>query len=715
MIRLGRHPSWRELNQLADGELDAASRECTTEHVATCSKCWRQVSVLHELGKAGREMRHPAPPRDLLEDVLRARADGARVILPVASPSPTRARRMLPAAAAIAFMVGLAGLATLTLTSEAGAGASELTVDPATPLPGERVMMTYRPGTELTGEEALRLRLNLRRFDAEPPRGTLGEPQEVLLQPDGEGRFVASFQLPVDFAFASMAVENLAGDRLDDRGGRLWELLAHATDSEPLPEALRQEFLVLQSRSWPDAREALHQLTLLYPEYPEGWSLLLTYEETARLPEEAAALHAVHREIYRRFQEQLVPDEMPIVEVAAMARYAGALGERAAHDRWLARLEALDPAHRMVVAYRVAGFGTDDAGAAGYLEGLWSEGWRVPSVAREGYWSARASGDASAERLWALRGLPLEGDHGVAQLMALSLVAHPDTRERGLAAVRDLLAHVEQEAWAERPLNATPEEARRDSRQLQARLRVGLATALLVSGAPGEALKEFDRAEDVGVWLTDLYRGRLEAKLAMGDSAGAMADFHRLAVDPIYSRASVDSLRYRMPAMPAAELRRGQGAAEAELRTRILSDQDLHRALPSTELRTSTGQLRSLGSLVAGRPTVLLVWDRRVFGSEEDVSAVIQARNAIADGSGQLLWITPEPDSESLQAFKRSAGLNLPAYQDPGSELAAALGEWGSRGYFVIDRAGVIRARTHSLMEAVRHLEVLQMGSRDTA
>ena len=97
------------------------------------------------------------------------------------------------------------------------------------------------------------------------------------------------------------------------------------------------------------------------------------------------------------------------------------------------------------------------------------------------------------------------------------------------------------------------------------------------------------------------------------------------------------------------------------------------------------------------------------------IEEVIRARNLLAGGVGQLLWITPEPDSESLQAFTREAGLGVPVYHDPGAMLATSLGEWGSSGYYVIDRAGMIRARTNSLMEAVRHLEVLRLGSRDTA
>ncbi len=147
----------------------------------------------------------------------------------------------------------------------------------------------------------------------------------------------------------------------------------------------------------------------------------------------------------------------------------------------------------------------------------------------------------------------------------------------------------------------------------------------------------------------------------------------------------------------------------------VVAGQDPGRGLPVARLRTPTGQLRSLQNLVAGRPTILLFWDRRVFGSADDVADVVLAAQLLGGGSGQLLWITPELHSRSLQAFARAQDLPIPAYQDPGAELATALGEWGKRRFYVIDGAGMIRLRTYSLMEAVRHLEVLQLGSRDTA
>ncbi|MEK6254341.1 MAG: hypothetical protein N2B05_06595 [Gemmatimonadales bacterium] len=88
----------------------------------------------------------------------------------------------------------------------------------------------------------------------------------MILSPRADGLYVGSFQLPPDFAYAVMAVENLSGDRLDDRDGRLWDVRAHADDGAPLAGALRQNFLVLQNRSWPDARDALLDMTFLYPD-----------------------------------------------------------------------------------------------------------------------------------------------------------------------------------------------------------------------------------------------------------------------------------------------------------------------------------------------------------------------------------------------------------------------------------------------------------------
>jgi hypothetical protein len=715
MVWLKKHPSWRELNRLSDDELDTDSRRPAMEHVVACPKCSRRMSFLRSLREAGRDMRHPSPPRELLDDIMRSRSEGLRVILPAIPPAPRSQRRMLPAAAAVVTMAGLAGLASVFLASEAGAGASELTIDPPRPVPGEEVQLSYRPTTELAGEMELRLRLRLRRPDSEPPRETLGMLEEVVLRPDGDGRYVGSFRLPPDFAFAAMAVENPAGNRLDDRDGRLWSLRAHTDDGVPRLEALRQEFRVLEKRSWPEAREALHEMTLLYPDRAEGWSLELAHERPTQLPDEAAASLAKHREIFRELEARAERLQPSTEDVASMARYAAALGDETALGRWLTRLEALDPAHRLILSAAVADFGSEPARADAYLEELWSDdGLRSSTIYREGFRIAIRAGDMGAARRWALRGLPVDDDHGWARDAALALVAHPETRERGVSEIRTLLAHVEEQTDEERTLHSTPDEVRRESRRMQATLRVRLAEQLVAAGEPDAAILELEAADGLGEWLSDLHRARLEATLRQGDTVAALSDFRRLDADPVYSRESVDSLRQRLPPGSPADLQQGRVQAEREMVQRVLAQQDTRRGLPDIRLLTPTGTSRSVRNLVAGRPTVLMVWDRRLFGSPGDAAEVVRARDLLTGGGGQLLWVTPEPDSEALQVFTRENGIGIPAYHDPRSELATTLGEWG-RGYFVIDRAGNIRTRTDSLMEAVRHLEVLRLGSRDTA
>ena len=81
-------------------------------------------------------------------------------------------------------------------------------------------------------------------------------------------------------------------------------------------------------------------------------------------------------------------------------------------------------------------------------------------------------------------------------------------------------------------------------------------------------------------------------------------------------------------------------------------------------------------------------------------------------------WITPEEDRTLFThevSFARAAGLTVPLYHDPSGSLATALGEWVAHRYLVIDGKGTIRARTDSLIEAVRLLEIFELESRATA
>ena len=174
-------------------------------------------------------------------------------------------------------------------------------------------------------------------------------------------------------------------------------------------------------------------------------------------------------------------------------------------------------------------------------------------------------------------------------------------------------------------------------------------------------------------------------------------------------------LRGRLPIRSPADLANGVRIAEEEMVARVLAHPLSYPKLPSVSLLGPTGRESSLRSLILGQPTVLMVWDRRLETSDEFVAEVKRATELVESTGGQLLWITCEPDSYALQSFLRETGLPLAPHFDARSELARNLGHWETHDFYAVDGSGIVRARADSLMEAVRHLEVLRSGSRDTA
>lgn len=716
MIRMWRHPSWRDLNRVADGELEGPDRASVRRHLANCHRCAREVAFLRELTEAGREVRHPEPPRGLLDEVLRDREEGTRIILPAVSGPKPQLNRRLRVATVAAVTILVAGVATMLATSDAGAGASELHVEPVQPTPGQEVRLRYRPGSELAGQAQLRLRLRIRKPDSEPPRGTLGAYDEVLLVPDGDGGYEGSYILPDDFAFGLMSVEDPGGTVLDDRGGRLWTLRAFDERGLPLPEALRQEFLVLQNRSWPEGWATLHEMTVLYPELAEGWSLLMLHEQSSWLPGEDALARAGYRERFRILQRKEADGTLGARETEARVRFAGALEDDEALTYWLGRLEAVDPANRLLLTMRRAGLWGSAETAEPYLEHLWSaEDTRTESVCDAGFRQATFDGNGEAARRWARRCLGVIEGLEPAREMAMALLSNPETATEGEEAIGTLIEELEDPSEDRRPLDLSVAEYESELRRLRASLRIELARQLLGSGEPAAAIPELDAADSSGIWNPEIYRLRLEARLEVADTAGARLDYLRLEADPVYPRASLDSLgrRLRWDSRDADPgIRRN---VEAELIARVGREMEGNRSLPDLPLLEPGGGRLSASSLARGRPTVLLSWDRRIPSDSDPVTEVLRARDILSRGDGQLLWITEEPLSESLDAYRRGRGLLLPVYQDPGSELTQTLGAWrGSMTCFVIDRAGTIRARSYSLMEAVRQLEVIEMRLRHT-
>jgi hypothetical protein len=374
----------------------------------------------------------------------------------------------------------------------------------------------------------------------------------------------------------------------------------------------------------------------------------------------------------------------------------------------------MDPANRLVLMFHVGGFLAPRDSVDAHLERLWSlaDSYR-PTVCD--FARSLEFDDMAAARRWALRCVSIFPDPGRKAEMALRLAAQPETRDRGVREIQLLIADLDDRNAADRPLDRSPAEDRSDSRTLRAALQIALAEHLVEGGRPFEAMSELRSADSLGLWIPDLYRTRLEAELQAADTVGASRDLLRLELDPIYPRSSIDSLRHRLGSQspgPSPDLRE---RIRGEMVERVTAEMQMNRGLPDAYLLAADGERRDLADRVGGRPTVLILWDRRLNRSPQLIEQVRSAERILGDGPGQLLWVTQEPLAEPFLAFKRGEELALPVYQDPLATLADALGEWGMDSYFVIDRAGRIRSRAYSLMEAVRQLEVLETGLRQTA
>ena len=89
------HPTARELQGFADGELAARTQTRVASHLVHCARCRRSVAFSRSLARSLRSLPETTPPAGLVQRVVGERAAGARAILPNGDEAP-RARRSRP-------------------------------------------------------------------------------------------------------------------------------------------------------------------------------------------------------------------------------------------------------------------------------------------------------------------------------------------------------------------------------------------------------------------------------------------------------------------------------------------------------------------------------------------------------------------------------------------------------------------------------------------
>jgi hypothetical protein len=219
------HPSGRELQRFADGELGERAQSRLANHLADCPGCRRSVTFSRSLRQTIQSLRADTPPASLIERVIAERESGVRAILPnVARTSGAYRRRRLVwivgagAAAAALFLAPVLyeapneGAITLATTDSLlapgyfGAFVSASNVFAAQTAPTRREL----PPVELTGARL---------------RATRLEYAKLLTLPDGETRALGRSSLVVTLA------------RIEDRDA--WRLIqlwrsADTTQAETL-------------------------------------------------------------------------------------------------------------------------------------------------------------------------------------------------------------------------------------------------------------------------------------------------------------------------------------------------------------------------------------------------------------------------------------------------------------------------------------------------
>ncbi len=713
-----RHPGFRRLERLSDGDCTPEEARRLREHLADCSRCREELAFLRSLDRTIREISTPRPPPGILEEALARREAGERRILPVEDPPPAPRRRaggLAAAAAALAVIAAGVGAFFLLTTGEAAAGASELRIAPDAlpalgPLPVE-----YRAASALASEERLRIRARYRYPADPPPRLNLGRPLSAEIERVGTGRFRGTVRLPPAAVYAVFSVEDRQAREVDANGGRFWETLARDPDGRPTFEALRERLLVMNHVRRELALETAVQLTELYPERIESWAHRLFYEGMLLDREGRDSLESDHRRRFTELERQVAGEpDVPAHQLAGLVQYARTLGDPDAIRRWTERLEEVAPTHRFAVQERVSSIARTHAEDATARLVEFEREWERSGPADEtllqaGFAAARDAGDEVAMLVWAER-IDRYVPHWSVPA-ALELVEHPALRPDGMARLRAELLPVEAEDPQHRALDHNVPDHHVEAGRESAPLLAALGRALLAEADTAAALDTLTRAAE-RTWDPELFRLLAHVRLAATDTAGAIRLRALAAADPLQEpEVRVDLRLGPGPSVAPDAWRERLVEAEAELRRRA-REASVSRPVPADiRVEDVAGVDRPLHALVEGGPTLLIYWAYLPSTARRDMAYLRSAAEALTAADVRVVPVTSRERTAELEAFARDPDLGLPVAFDEHGEAGHRLELLGRDRYLVIDASGRVRYRHREVSEALRHLLLLSEGA----
>jgi len=714
------HPRFKTLVEFADGELEMSKRAETAAHLARCTSCREKVSSLRSLSETASQAPEPEPPAGALDRILARREAGDRVILPV---GPTRRPSTIgtgyrigirpTVAAAAAAVIAVVGLLLWVAPQGAVAGSGELRFSPARPTAGQEIRVEYRSGSFFPPADTLRLRARLRTAsDAWYNRGAVQVTLTRLI-PGGGDVFRGSFRLPSDVVYATFAVEDLEGSKVDANQTRLWELLVHGSDGRPLFEGLEQRIADHMGRNWEVARETAHWMTNAYPERVRSWSLQARFQSESLGEERYRELRPAHRERYLALHDSLSSERsLSAEQIHDMAGYywhAGGNYDELDGDLleyWSGRLKREYPDHPTVLfglenethrAYR-----DDPDGRVTAVEPLWRRLEALPpshdrSTTIGAFINNTLNAAVRAEDPgWFARWIERYGRFDQATPAGIAnrvehVIGRDDLREEGIELLRRERARLETEFDAFRSLSVTRERQRALNDEIDAGLLYVMGRGFLAAGDTTAALDSLELATRKA-WAPEVDRLLGEVRLATGDTLGALRHYAAVAADPGTPESFADSALSLIGTSDVLE--RWQVALE-EARDRMARQVMAHadpQPIPGpVRLRGRNGAASTLEELAAGKPLAVIMFSRHCPWAVLALPEIERVTDLVGSRGGRVVLVTEDEPNAELDAILADEGVvDLVPLHDFRREATRAFSNFGTPHHFILDGDGTL-------------------------
>jgi hypothetical protein len=502
--------------------------------------------------------------------------------------------------------------------------------------------------------------------------------------------------------YAVFAVEALDGSRVDHNHRGLWELLIREPNGRPRYEALIQKENDLIGRNWELALETVREMTLLYPDWPVGWSRLMSLEREVLGEAAAESLMVEHRARFQTLHREMKDrPHLAAEEALGIKSYAVRAGSAEERRYWNERFRREFPGHPRAILETTNSLrntlSAEPDGVARYfteLDALWEGSARqgIPTYDRV-IWNAlvdaQQANDSAAFMRWAKRyrstgGVAPERMQDVASLMD----RWPGLQNEKMRWLREALQMLEAVPDSYRSLENSVGQQRRENREDAVRILADLAESLVAAGDTAAGMDTLKVAALRG-WSPKVFRTQAAVQLALGDIATALQNLARVAADPLSHASFADSARLiGGHHFEPTEWQSWVATGRLEMAEQILAGTMRSPLGTELSLENEEGRVRALEELRGRDATVVLFWSRWCGPAVRAVPMIERLNAWLLKQGVPLITVVDEERSDELHGFLREKFFSVPIYYDHKLEAKKTFDSFSTPEYYVLDGSG---------------------------